>query len=372
MHQTQKPPFVDFKALKAQVTIEQILARYGLIERMKRSGDNLSGVCPIHKGTNPTQFRVSLTKNCWNCFGDCKAGGNALDFVARMENCGVREAAYKLADWFDLPLNAREGASTGRLPRSVGAPGGTTPQEPAPATTAAQETRQEEVKEASPTVIPVAFNDAPAREPSAVGEPTNKPLGFTLRDLDGNHPYLAKRHLEPATVAEFGLGLCNAGTMIGRIVIPIHNAQGELVAYVGRWPGTPPGDIPRYKLPKGFRKSAEVFNLHRAAKEPADCPLVIVEGFFDALNLWQLGVRRVVALMGSNMSPAQEELIRRHTVPSNRVLIMFDEDDAGRAGRDAVARRLSRFAYVKVHEFPRDGLQPEHLVAEEMGYIFCS
>jgi hypothetical protein len=110
--------------------------------------------------------------------------------------------------------------------------------------------------EANPTVIPVAFNDAPAIETATVEQPTNKPLGFTLRELDGTHPYLAKRRLEPATIAEFGLGLCNAGTVIGRIVIPIHNAQGELVAYFGRWPGTPPGDTPRYSFPKGFRKSA--------------------------------------------------------------------------------------------------------------------
>ena len=79
MKERRHPPFVDFRAVKARVTMEQTLARYGLVETMKRSGDSLSGACPIHKGTNPTQFRVSLTKNCWNCFGDCGAGGNVLD-----------------------------------------------------------------------------------------------------------------------------------------------------------------------------------------------------------------------------------------------------------------------------------------------------
>ena len=59
--------FVDFKAVKAAVTMEQVLQHYGLLDRFKRGADSLSGPCPIHQGTNPTQFRVSLSKNCWNC-----------------------------------------------------------------------------------------------------------------------------------------------------------------------------------------------------------------------------------------------------------------------------------------------------------------
>ena len=65
----------------------------------------------------------------------------------------------------------------------------------------------------------------------------------------------------------FGLGYCAKGTMSGRIAIPIHNHEGALVGYAGRWPGEPPEERPKYKLPKGFRKSAEVFNLHRALQE---------------------------------------------------------------------------------------------------------
>ena len=77
--------FVDFKAVKAAVSMLQVLERYGLAESFKRSGNSLSGPCPLHGGENRTQFRVSLEKNCWNCFGTCKGGGNVLDFVARKE-----------------------------------------------------------------------------------------------------------------------------------------------------------------------------------------------------------------------------------------------------------------------------------------------
>ena len=72
-----KRSFVDFEAVKAAVNITQILERYGLADQFKKSSDTWSGPCPIHKGTNQTQFRVSVSKNCWHCFsGDCLFAGS--------------------------------------------------------------------------------------------------------------------------------------------------------------------------------------------------------------------------------------------------------------------------------------------------------
>lgn len=154
--------------------------------------------------------------------------------------------------------------------------------------------------------------------------------------------------------------------MVGRIAIPIHNVKGELVAYVGRWPGEPAEDTPKYKLPPGFRKGLELFNLDRAIKQPAETPLVIVEGFFDAIKLHQHGCRKVVALMGSHLSAAQEELIRQTTTAHSQIIVMLDEDDAGQAAREQIAGRLAKFAFVKIHVFDRPAMQPEHLSAEDV------
>src|SRR5947208_2112507 len=104
-----KSSFVDFRAVKAAITMEQLLEHYGLLDRFKRSGDSLSGPCPIHKGENPTQFRVSVSKNIWNCFSECKHGGNALDFIARMENVTIHAAALKAVEWFHLDPEAMSG-----------------------------------------------------------------------------------------------------------------------------------------------------------------------------------------------------------------------------------------------------------------------
>ena len=66
--------FVDFKAVKAAVSLLQVLERYGVAEKFKRSGDSLSGPCPIHDGQNVTQFRVSLDKNWPRRWPNCRTG----------------------------------------------------------------------------------------------------------------------------------------------------------------------------------------------------------------------------------------------------------------------------------------------------------
>src|SRR6266566_2579353 len=120
--------FVDFHAVKVAVTMEQVLDHYSLIPKLKRNGDTFTGPCPIHNGKNPTQFRVSLSKNCWNCFGECKRGGNVLDFVSRMEQCSLIQAAHKLIDWFKLniedaapPSNEKERSDPKSIPKPASA-----------------------------------------------------------------------------------------------------------------------------------------------------------------------------------------------------------------------------------------------------------
>src|SRR5208283_1280817 len=101
-----KTSFVDFKAVKAAITMEQVLLHYGILDKFKRGTDSLNGPCPIHKGSNPTQFRVSVSKNIWNCFSECKHGGNTLDFIAKMENVSIHAAALKAIEWFELDPEA--------------------------------------------------------------------------------------------------------------------------------------------------------------------------------------------------------------------------------------------------------------------------
>jgi DNA primase len=164
----------------------------------------------------------------------------------------------------------------------------------------------------------------------------------------------------------FRLGYCRHGLLAGRIAIPIHNARGELIAYCGRWLGEPPVPEPKYKLPRGFRKSLELFNLHRAKQADARLPLVVVEGYFGCMRVWQAGHRRVVALMGSSLSASQQELIERTAGPGGRVIILFDEDEAGRKGRAEARERLSELLEVRAPSLGHEGTQPEHIAPDTL------
>jgi DNA primase len=147
--------------------------------------------------------------------------------------------------------------------------------------------------------------------------------------------------------------------MAGRIVIPIHNAEGELVAYAGR--ALDPETEPRYKLPAGFNKSLELFNLHRAAQADSRGVVIVVEGFFDAMKVHQADFPAVVALMGSSLSDAQAELLGAF----DRVLLMLDGNEAGVDAAPKIAAQLARRLLVRIADVP-DGTQPDQLSTEEI------
>ena len=259
-------PYVDFKTVKERVTIEELLNHYGLLDSLKRNGDTLTGQCPIHKGGSKTTFKVSLSKNIWNCFGPCR-GGNILDFVAELEKVEIRQAALLIAERFGVKSAAKSGKTTSRPAEKA-----KTPDRPAGA--------------------------------------SNPPLNFaSLKNLDPKHAFVKQLGFKPATIEHFGAGYCTTGLMKGRIAIPIHNAHGELVAYAGK--ATKADEKERYKYPDGFRKDLEVYNLHRAAaaERSGEAELVITTGFLDVFRIHEAGYANVVALMGYGVSPEQLTLL---------------------------------------------------------------
>src|SRR5258707_14408519 len=95
-----KDNWVDFKAVKTAVTLQMVLGHYG-VNWLRKKEDELRGRCPIHKGEGTDTFHANLIKNAFHCFS-CRSRGNVLDFVAAMEQCTVRDAAVKLAEWFSV------------------------------------------------------------------------------------------------------------------------------------------------------------------------------------------------------------------------------------------------------------------------------
>jgi DNA primase len=188
------------------------------------------------------------------------------------------------------------------------------------------------------------------------------PLSFTLRGIDSTHPYLAARGIGIPTAQEFGIGFYGgSGIFGGRLVIPLHNERGQLVAYCGR---ALEDAQPRYRFPSGFSKSEILFNLHRAAASGRQT-VVVVEGFFDCLKLRQAGVSSVVALMGAALYSSQHRLLLERF---RRIILMLDGDDAGRRATTAIAARLQPHASVRMLHLP-DAVQPDQLSIEAIRYF---
>jgi DNA primase len=338
--------WVSFDEIKRTVSLQMVIERYGI--PLRRVGSSiLRGKCPLpthNSEKSKESFTATLTKGvggAWACQSQSciktrgRVGGNALDLVAAMEGCSIRDAAIKLQTWFLVPAAGETVRQSGKEPHAEMSAG----------------------KEPDRELISKEKNDE-------VGESeSNKPLSFALQKIDGAHPYLKERGLSEETVQYFGVGIFpGKGSMHGRCVIPIHNPNGELVAYAGR---AVDGTEPRYKFPAGFHKSLELFNLHRVIGELS---VVLVEGFFDCMKVTQAGFP-CVALMGSTMSKVQEDLLAEHF---GHVVVMLDGDEAGREASAEITDRLQRAVYrVDLIELP-EGVQPDQLSVDALRELLVS
>jgi DNA primase len=338
-------PWVSFDAVKAQVSIEDVLSRYGFLDTLQEKGAQLIGHCPFHSESNAS-FKVTPERNIWHCFG-CDIGGDVIDLVRYQEGftegrraSDRRKAALLIAEWYGIE-SERPVPASGRKAK-------TSPE----TREAAPQVESEPVREEEPEAAAACLR-ATHRQANGSETLVNPPLTFELKNLDADHPYLKERGLTEETIATFGLGYFGGkGTMHGRIAIPIHDETGEhLLAYAGRWPGDEgwPADEDRYKLPKGFAKSCILYNLHRARDHAAE-GLIVTEGFFSVFELWQKGRRNVVAVMGNSVSPEQERLIVDTVGSRGRVLLAFDGDTAGRKGMSDAAARLAPQVFVRTVE----------------------
>jgi DNA primase len=312
--------WVDFQAVKQLVTMQMVLEHYQ-VNWLRKNRNELRGRCPIHKGEGVNAFHVNVEKNCFQCFaGSCKKRGNVLDFVAAMEGCSVRDAALKLQQWFSI---SSENSFTSQ----------------------ARKPRQEE-----------------QRESRGEDEAKNKPLRFQLKGIDPHHPYLAERGISVETAKTFGVGFfAGKGSMHGRIVIPIHNEVGELLAYAGR--GIDNSEEEKYKLPGGFKKSQVVYNLHRAIGK--DSTVIVVEGYFDCMKLAQAGFT-CVSLMGSSLSDAQADLLCKYF---NGFVLMFDGDKSGQQMTDECLVKLGRRGQWVRALMLSEGAQPDGLAEAELAEL---
>jgi len=322
--------WIDFAEIRARVSLEAVLLdMYQLGERLRRSGRKLVGSCPVHGGDNPRAFQADLDKAVWYCHTGCRKGGNVIDFVSAIDNVPIRSAALK--------LHARylAGSSEAAAP-----PANRTSPSPPPA--------------ASVPSTPVVQEDKSAA-PSEEG-PSNPPLSLKL-NLSHDHPHILKeRGLSVETAQRFGVGYCARGLMRGMIAIPVRDEDGDLVAYAGR--RLKFADIEahgKYRFPKGFKKELVLYNLDRTRALAQERGLVVVEGFFSVMSLYEAGIENVVAAMGCSLSEAQCALLAEL---ASSVTLLFDGDASGRGGAEEARARLEGRVATRLIRLP-DGCDPE-------------
>lgn len=300
--------------IKNSNDIVDVISQY---VNLKRSGRNFFGLCPFHKEKSPS-FSVSPDKQIFHCFG-CGAGGNVIHFISKIENADFKEAIGILANraGIELPtLNNYEDNKTALLKSKV------------------YEINQ----------IAAEFYHQNLYKPtSKIGQEyikkrklDNRTLKSFLIGYSGNFDELyrilkQKGFTEEEILASSLVNKTDDGKYIDRfrkrVMFPIQDTRNKVIAFGGR---VTDDSKPKYiNSPENivYSKGRHLFGLN-VAKRGELKNIIIVEGYMDAISLYQRGITNVVASLGTALTEAQGRLLRRY---SERVTIGYDSDGAGQA-----------------------------------------
>ena len=282
---------------------------------LKRSGRNFFGLCPFHKEKSPS-FAVSPDKQIFHCFG-CNAGGNVIHFVSKIESINFKETLELLAERanIELPtLDNSEDEKTARLKSKV-----------YEINQIAAEFYHENLYKPTSKV---------AQEYIKKRKLDNNTLKAFLIGYAGNFDELyqilkAKGYTEEEMLASSLIKKTPDGKFMDsfrkRLMFPIQDVRDKVIAFGGR---VLDDSKPKYiNSPENivYSKGRHLFGLN-VAKRHDTKQIIIVEGYMDAISLYQRGITNVVASLGTALTEAQGRLLRRH---SEKVILGYDADGAG-------------------------------------------
>lgn len=284
---------------------------------LKRSGRNFFGLCPFHKEKSPS-FSVSPDKQIFHCFG-CGAGGNVIHFISKIENLGFRETLEFLAErsGIELPTSEDDGLNTRQVLKDK-----------------VYKINSETAQFYHENLYkPTA---KPAQEYVKTRKLNNGTLKSFLIGYSGTYNELYK-HLkqkgftDEEILASSLVNKNDRGQFVdrfrNRLMIPIMDIRGKVIAFGGR---VLDKSLPKYiNSPENivYSKGRHLFGMNVAKKGNLD-KIVIVEGYMDAISLYQRGITNVVASLGTALTEAQGRLLRKY---AGQVIISYDSDSAGQA-----------------------------------------
>lgn len=337
--------------VRNSVDISDVIGQY---VQLKRAGKNFTGLCPFHEEQTPS-FSVNAEKQFYHCFG-CGRSGNVFQFLMDYKHIGFVEAVQEVA---------KLGGTT--LPSSYTAD--STPQQTSPVDR--EQGQLLDLHDKAAQLYHHILLNTPAGEPArrylqkrGMSRDLIEKFGIGFAPVQRIlAPYCAQQKLDYQLMRKSGLLTEDRDgklqdRFVERVMFPIRNAQGKVIAFSGRLLNTAQTDLPKYlNSPETpiFNKRRTLFNLDLAKKAARDDGrLYLFEGFMDVISAFGAGVENGIASMGTSFTSEQVQIINRTT---KQLDICYDGDSAG---QNAIDRAIS---LVQDHQNGRLNVQVVQLPA---------
>ncbi len=319
---------------------------------LKKKGTNLWGLCPFHNEKSPS-FSVSPAKGIYKCFG-CGEGGNSVNFIMAHEKVTYPEALRYLAKKYNIEVKEEE----------------QTPEQ-----TAEQNERESLLHVLAFAQRTFTENLLNTEEGQTIGLSYFKERGFSMETIekfqlgyafdryDAFHTAATEAQYQHKYLVDSGLCIEREDKLLdrfkGRVMFPIHNLSGKVIAFGGRTLRTDKKIAKYINSPETdvYHKSNVLYGLYQAKKDIITLDVCyLVEGYTDVISLHQAGVNNVVASSGTSLTVEQIRLIKRYTP---NLTIMYDGDAAGiKASFRGIDLVLEEGMNVRTVLFP-DGEDPD-------------
>jgi DNA primase len=354
-------------------TIEQIKERADIVDVvsehvvLRKQGKDYVGLCPFHDEKTPS-FSISPQKQMYYCFG-CQAGGNAIKFLMEVGKHSFNEVVLDLARRYQVPVQTLEPEQRQELQRQL-----------------SQREQLYEILAVTASFYEHALHQSQGRlaleylqtqrclRPETIQQ---FQLGYAPAGWETLYKYLVEQKQFAVQLVE------KAGLIVprksgggyydrfrDRLMIPIHDLQGRVIAFGGRSLGD---EQPKYlNSPETdlFAKGKTLFALDKAREAIAkQDQAVVVEGYFDAIALHAAGITQVVASQGTALSLDQVRLLLRYT-DSKQIILNFDADAAGTNAAERAIGEIANLAYqgqvqLRILNLP-DGKDADEFLKEDL------
>ncbi len=325
----------SIEKIRSSINLSDLVSMYVKVQKV---GSRFKALCPFHNEKTPS-FYIDDNKGLFHCFG-CKAAGDIFSFVMKIENCDFYEAALKIANLANISVEYEKGSFEDEKP--------------------------ELIKKIFSEVT-LFYSQNLKRNKTALSYLQDRKikdfiiekykLGWASKnDLPFFDNLKKKYNLDKEIL--FQLGLLKKGEnsyypfFYERLIIPIQNHYSEYVAFGGRTLNEQYGpkylNSPEHPL---FKKGNILFNFANARMDKENNKIIIVEGYFDALSLVQIGVNYVVAPLGTALTSYHLQILSRKF---SQLYLLFDMDEAGRkATLSSIEIAIKFFSEIYVINLPK-------------------